>query len=389
MKSQQFIFGSLIIVSITYFFILTSCSFFPKDSLQQITPSSPFIKYTARTLQQRNSILIAYSGSSIEFKLTGKTAVLSIIDLGNGDAQHTNYLTIEVNGKCDSILQLQQHESRYNISALLKKDTNVIKIFKRTEASVGIIEFQGLSIGNEASLIQHSPSEHKLLWIGNSLTCGYGNESNIAAPPNGNPSTGFTSKNENNYNSWSSISSRKLNAESHQICYSGKGVYRNFDNSRSATLPMIFNQTFPNENYQQQWKHINFQPELTIINLSTNDFGPEMNDTNNLCDSTFFVNTYIDFLNQLQNHYPNSKFILVIGNALNDHWPANLNRLTRCRTYIQSVAINCNHPELVSIFELTTQTGPFGEDWHPSYQTHQKMSCEITPFIRKKMNWKN
>lgn len=367
--------------------ISISCAFLTNSEVQQIRATNSLIKYTGRTIQEHENILLSYSGSSIEFKVTGKKIQLYIVDHGNGDHQHTNYLSIEINGNCDSTLQLKKNNRQYDLSLLLKEDTNTIKIFKRTEASVGVIEFQGLTIGKTAVLLPIPVHKHKLLWIGNSLTCGYGNELNIPAPPNGNPSTGFSSKNENNYNSWSSITSRALAAENQQVCFSGKGVYRNFDDSKMATLPMIFNKTFPNENYTANWNHKNYQPELTIINLSTNDFGPEMNDADNLCDSALFVNTYIQFLNELQTHYPNSEFILVVGNALTDYWPANLQRLTRCRKYINSAAKKCTEPERVSVFELSTQSAPYGEDWHPNLTTHKKMSSEITPFITQLMNW--
>lgn len=344
------------------------------------------IKYTGRTKEIDSATQLCYSGSSVEFTIVGHTTIVNFEDLGNGDDQHTNFLAVEINGCCDSIIQLKPYKKDYNISTLLNADTNHIKLSKRTEASVGTINFYNLKIGASDSLIKNKPYQHKTLWIGNSLTCGYGNELTIESPPKGNPTTGFHAKNENNYHSWSSITSRKLNAESHQVCYSGKGIYRNFDNSRTETLPQIFNYTFP-ENSEQKWNHNNFQPELIIINLSTNDFGPEMSKKPKLCDSTLFVDRYIQFVNELLINYPKSKIILVIGNALNDYWPQGLNRLSRSRSYIKAVPLNSSNKNRVNTFELTLQKPPYGEDWHPTIKTHYEMSNQITPFIKKLMNW--
>lgn len=34
-------------------------------------------------------------------------------------------------------------------------------------------------------------------------------------------------------------------------------------------------------------------------------------------------------------------------------------------------------------FEQATQTAPYGEDWHPSIVSHNKMAVEISPFVQQ------
>lgn len=363
-----------------------SCAADSSDVYKQLSNNNKHIRYTGRTKTTETATQLCYSGSSVEFTIIGKTAMVTFEDLGMGGAQHINYIEVEINGKPDSTIQLQTSKKEYDLSNLLKADTNAIKLIKRTEASVGKINFYGLKIKTNDYLTENKVYNHKILWIGNSLTCGYGNEISIEPPPKGNPSTGFHAKNENNYFSWSSITARKFNAETHQVCYSGKGIYRNFDDSRTSTLPQLFNHTFPDDQLQK-WNHDRFQPDLIIINLSTNDFGPEMSEKENLCDSSLFVSTYISFVNELLLDYPHSKIILTIGNALNDLWPAGLNRLSRARSYIKTTANNCSNQNRVGTFELTIQKAPYGEDWHPTIKTHSEMSNQIAIFIKTTMNW--
>lgn len=373
---------------ITFMLILFSFLSLGKENKSNHIPvSHPFLRYEGRTIAKNKEMIFAYSGCSIELMITGKKFKLCLKDEGGGGEQHTNYLNIEINGQVDSVLSLNQSKTWYDLSNLLHKDTNVIKVIKRTEAMVGSVILYGFQTQTTQELLPLKKKSSKILWIGDSFMCGYGNEVAIAPPPEGNPLTGFHAINENSYLSWSSITSRQLNANSQQVCYSGKGVYRNIDDSKNETIPKIFDYSVPSSNYSEVHNHKNFIPDLIISALGTNDFGPEMTDPSNLLDSVNFVTTYSRFLNRLSELYPHSKIVIVVGSALTDFWPKGLFRLTRSRNYIKACKENVKNKAAFSVFELSTQRAPYGEDWHPSLASHRKMSGEILPFIKNLMNW--
>ena len=343
------------------------------------------IHYIGRIDSTEKFVEYSYSGVGIVFHLEGKKCLLEFSTEAINDL---NYLSIEINHEMDSVLKLERGKNWYDISALLKNDTNFIQIYKRTEASIGSVIFHGIKIDTTDKLLPLELSKRKILWIGNSITCGYGNEISVEAPPKGNPSTGFHSKNENNYLAWGSISSRKLNAQCHQVCYSGIGIYRNFNGDSINTMPKLFDKTMPDEKHSSIWNHQNYIPELIIIELGTNDFAAETQTPPLILDSLSFVNSYIQFINQLKNYYPNAKIICVVGNMLSDNYPKKLNKLSRCRQYVKAVSNHFEANKAVYFFELAIQKPPFGENWHPSLKTHQEMSEQIVPFIQQITEWK-
>ena len=138
----------------------------------------------------------------------------------------------------------------------------------------------------------------KIVWIGNSITCGYGNEVSIAPPPQGNPSTGFHSVNQNITKAYGSLISKQLNAQSINLCYSGKGIYRNYHGDQEKTIPKFINQVFPDSTgYPIEKAQIT--ASLYIINAGTNDFGNENLPNATKVDSAKFVELFLFLIKEI------------------------------------------------------------------------------------------
>src|SRR5690554_1850406 len=102
---------------------------------------------------------------------------------------------------------------------------------------------------------------HEIEFIGNSITCGYGNESSQNPPK-----SGFTSVNENNYMAWGAIAARELQAQYSCVAYSGRGLYQNNDGSTAGTLPKIYDQVIA-DNATVTWDNTRYVPDIIVINL--------------------------------------------------------------------------------------------------------------------------
>ena len=62
------------------------------------------------------------------------------------------------------------------------------------------------------------PRDRRLLFIGDSITAGYGVLCNDSAAP-------FTPDTESAYHTYAAVAARALNADAHVIAYSGKGAH--------------------------------------------------------------------------------------------------------------------------------------------------------------------
>lgn len=347
--------------------------------------ADPNIQYSGRIdFTDPKSPTFWFPGISIKANFQGSAVDVVIQDNASGGAQTTNYYNVFIDNTLYKVLQVNSTDTLYRIARNLSDANHKIEIFKRTEAQVGSSTFRGLRLQINKTLVAPSAQlTRKIEFIGDSYTCGYGNEVSIPA----NPNTGFHSVNENNYNAWGAIVARDLNAEYHCTAFSGRGLYRNNNGATSGTLPSIYTTINPS-NSSSTWNTSDYIPDVVVIHLGTNDFAPEQTTTPNMVDSTTFVDTYINFITTLRGYYPSAKIICIRPNSETDYYPTGFKTLTRMTNYIKAVknhftGIDAN----VFYFELTPQLAPYGEDWHPSAATHQYMASQIEPFIRTSAGW--
>lgn len=354
-------------------------------SMVVISPSDPLISYTGRIdFRSKNTPAFSYPGVSIKLKFTGDAIDMLMQDMAEGDEQHTNYLTAIIDNDKPQVIKLSKKQKIYFLARSLDLREHTLEIIKRTESSVGSVILHGFRL-RQGHRLQPLPAETisgKIEFVGNSLTVGYGNEVSIAAPPQGNPNTGFHSVNENNYTAWGALTCRALKAKYMCTAYSGRGVYRNNTGSMIGTMPMVYDYVNP-DRADAPWTHQKFVPDVVVIDLGTNDFAPGVPDSSEFCSA------YFSFIEKIRGIHPQTKIICVAGNALTDAWPAGENRWTKLRNYLNGVVKKANEKGDASVyyFELTPQTGPYGEDWHPSNATHKQMSEAIIPFIKKITGW--
>ena len=353
-------------------------------SMIMVMASNPLISYSGRVdFKNKNDPSFSYPGVTIKLKFTGDAFDMLLQDMAEEDEQHTNYFNVIIDNGKPVVVKVSKKQKIYYLARDLDLTEHTIEIVKRTESSVGAVTLHGFRLrrGNKLLPLTDIP-ERKIEFIGNSLTTGYGNEASIAAPPEGKPNTGFHSINENNYTAWGALTCRALKAQYSCTAYSGRGVYRNNTGSENGTLPLIYDYINPDKT-DAFWNHQRFIPNVIVIDLGSNDFAQ------GVPDSTIFCNTYISFIEKLRGIHPQTKIVCVAGNALTDNWPAGEKRWTRMKNFMNAIVKKANEKgdSAVYYFELTPQTAPYGEDWHPSNATHKKMSEAIVPFIKTITGW--
>lgn len=351
-------------------------------------PSEDVFTYIGRfDLSNPKKPQFAHSGNQIEFQFKGNELRVGLSDISNGGPENKNLFNVVINGQIKQVIENSLATKFHKIEVNSPDSFVNVEIFKRTEASCAIAVFHGVKyeIGEFKKSVSKS---RRIEWVGDSFLVGYGNLVTVAAPPAGNPSTGFHAANQDGYYGFGAITSRSLHANYSCIGVSGHGVYRNFDTAEEGTLPKVYPFLFPSDGVQQSY-HFSYNPDLIVLKIGTNDFGAEMNDPNNLADSTRFVSTYLKFLKYVTEKNPNSKIVLVVGGGITDYFPAGLKRLTRFRSWVETVKLESEKLYLntFGFFEFKAQTAPYGEDWHPTVKSQQKFASEITPYLKAFMNW--
>lgn len=361
MKQIQFVIALIVLGA------LMSCTL---DETKFIAATDSLIFTQGRVAEvEKESLDFAYPGVSFEIKIKAKSVSAVLKDIEGSGQNHFNVI---IDGKVVKTIAIDQEKSSYLLADDLDETTfHTVQLFKRTEAFVGVSRFYGFEFTSFKAVDKVEQPAKKLLVVGDSFSCGYGNEVAIAAEDN--PEIGFHAKNENNYMAYGAIASRKLNYQYQCVAYSGKGMYRNFDLTEANTLPDIFPLIFPDRQTSQQWGMTKYVPDVIVVKLGTNDFFGETRTPVHAVDSSAYVTTYLDFLTQLKETFPKAQFICVVGGMMSDSWPAGRNNLTKIRSYVNTVIQEANsklQTDQFHFLEFPHHQEVYGEDWHPTVSWH-------------------
>ncbi len=351
----------------------------------RVPVSDPRVRSTGRVDHtDPNVARFAYPGVTFELAFEGETVTVELDDASKADPKHSNHYQVLVDGAPALDLAVTPGVHEYTLASGLAPGSHRVALYKKTEAFVGSGAFRSFSVlgkGPKALDLPARPAR-RLEFVGDSITCGYGNEATIDAPPAGNPSTGFTAENEDHYRSYDALAARALGAELHATCISGIGVTRDYGGKTSDQMPVLFGRTLPFE-AEPAWDFAAYTPDAVIVNLGTNDFGQ------GVPDQAGFERAYDAFLGDLRRHYPNAHLACLTGPMFTNSWPAGEERLTKINQWVGGAVERrkAQGDTRISFLALAPQAPPFGEDWHPSLATHARMAGEVEHHLREKLGW--
>ncbi len=266
-------------------------------------------------------------------------------------------------------------DSVYPIASGLSNDTHTVEIYRRTEANQGESQFLGFDFGAGKLLAPPPPSGRRIEVVGDSITCGYGDEG-------ANEKCAFSADTENHYLTYEAIAARDLGAELATIAWSGKGVVCNYgDDASSCTHPMpeYYDRVLP-ARADSAWDFALWQPHAVVINLGTNDFSTSSDPT-----SSQFETEYVKLLQHIRSKYSGALILCTVAPLLTG------TDLTTARTCISNAVKQRNDAgdARVKAFEMATADANdgYGCDWHPSRATHQKMATELIAKLKAELQW--
>jgi lysophospholipase L1-like esterase len=360
---------------------LSGCD--PNTPWNAYPASDPRLQFIGRgdpTLGE--GLTYAYSGGTVRFRFKGTGLDVAFNENGSGDERHTQYVNIVVDGVTAAVIKLRNGAYHYKVARNLPPGEHIVELVKRTDTFVGPIQFLAVSIQGEL-LEPPPPPEKRLEVIGDSLTCGYGNEVSILAPTYTEPNTGFHSINEDVSKAYGSLLGRELGMDVVTTCIPGAGLYRDRLGQTNATLPALYKYVLPDMG-APVWDSQRYVPDVIVINLGTNDFGvwnpalpPEPPEAG-------FKKAYTDFIQRLRALYPEAVIVCAVGPMMNDYYPPGRKHWTLIQQWVSSMVADVRTSGDVNVhyFAHAPLEGPYGEDWHPSAKGHEKMAQELTVFLR-------
>lgn len=336
-----------------------------------VSPADPNIQYVGRIcFQNPERPRFTFPGTQINACFTGTSIKLWAKPCSGyfmAQIDQAEPFKVALTGERDSVVTL---------ATALPQGNHTLRLMYVIEGYDLKPEFRGLLLDRGASLLPPPAlPERTIEFIGNSITCGYGNESIEKTDP-------FEYATENHYYTYAQIACRALQARAHVVARSGIGVYRSYGGPKTGTPDNVMTTEYEYTNLydrSEKWDFSRYQPQLVCINLGTNDLS-----TDNY-DVSLLKAAYKRFLKQVRGHNPYAKIVFLCGSMLNGK------ELEIARHTLDDVVDEARKQgdKEVYRFFFSPQTGDiyFGASWHPSLWQHEKMAAELTAYLRSLMQW--
>ena len=278
----------------------------------------------------------------------------------------TNQFAVVVDQNTPTVFKFNGQPGVVTLAENLPNTDHTLQMYRRTEASFGPVRFKGFTVTGGAIVPTPAPFTRKIEIIGDSISCGYGNEG-------ASESCGFSADTENEYLAYGAITARALNAAHQVIAWSGRGMYRNYGGDMSDTMPVLYSRTLATAS-NSTWDTTRYTPDVIVIDLGTNDF------SGNVDPGQPYVAAYLAFVTRLRGLYPDAHIFCTVGPMNNSMtFRDDVGGVVMTRTQAGDSRIH--------FVEFAQQGSPFGCDYHPSLGTHQQMATTITAAIRTATGW--
>ena len=346
-----------------------------------IKPSNPDIVYTGRisfTNPDRPAwnfpgiqIIAAFEGTSLRMIAKPKSGYFM------AQIDQAEPFKVAFRGERDSVVTL---------ATALTDGRHLVRLMYVIEGYEFYPEFWGFVLDKGRQLVDAPvlPSR-KIEFIGNSITCGYGNEGLKKEEH-------FDYATENHYYSYASIAARNLEAQHWVVARSGIGAYRNYNGPKTgnpeSNMPAQYEYTGYAWNLdlrkqptflREKWDFSRYQPDVVCINLGTNDLS-----TPNY-DEKLLKQNYHKLLKMVRQHNPNAKIVFLTGTML---YNKELELQKRLLDEVTAEAQKSGDKQVYRFDMPPIDNNAFyGNDWHPNIYQDEKMAAELTVFLRQLMNW--
>jgi lysophospholipase L1-like esterase len=241
-----------------------------------------------------------------------------------------------------------------------------IELVRRTESWEGVCEIVGISV-EEGTFLDPLPlPSSKLMFIGDSITCGEGTEpSDIDGKPGAERSNAEAS--------FCMKLARRLKAQCNLVSYGGRGIIRDWQGIRDTNnAPQFYEFALPDDP-NARWDSRKYVPDVVGICLGTNDFSQGVPDQNE------FVNGYAEFIRKIMRDAPKARIILIDSPILTDG-EGQIPKKKVCRAFLEEILRKIGSKN-VSLAWVRHYLGSPG-DGHPTGAEHTLIADELESAFR-------
>ena len=328
-----------------------------------------------------------FTGSGFELVFTGKKLqaelVADVESVRNEDARP--YLAVYVDNM-EKPTQVYSMDKRQDTLVLFESDrvqTVTIRVLKRSEASQSTIGVRTLTGDSGAVLKPTAARERRLVFLGDSITCGYGNEGAVGEK--------FCTRTENGCDTYAARTARYFNADYHCIAQSGIGVCSGYTTTAQPANAFLFKDLYVLTDTAGQrrlfmdktsYDFSQFQPDAIVLNLGKNDASYTVRAGQSAREQFFAA--YRELLKLVREKNPRAALLCTLGPITS---PEDQALFDGMETIVREVNAAGDKKVFSLAFAGGTPAEGLGTDDHPSMATHIRMAETLEKKLSEILGW--
>ncbi len=351
----------------------------------RVKPGRETMKLMGRMTQVDEILYLGFSGSYIEFEAVTDciTATLCTDKEPQEESLRGWFAVYLDDGKQPALRKaLTVPEETFVLFEAEKPRRVRLRLVKMSEAAFGLVGVKEFEISGNGGPQRTPDRPHRMEFIGDSITCGYGNEGVLGDT--------FTTAQENPEEAYAVLTADMLDADYCLVSWSGIGVITNWvpedvnEPLEEILMPRLYQYRdlrlcerlgLPEE----KWDDAEYRPELIVIYLGTNDDSYVRKIAER---QEYFAGKYYDFLEQVHAHQPQAAILCALGTMGQNLCGEEKRQLMR---------FSEAHPEVRTDYLILPQQSEadgIGTDSHPSKLTHRKAAGLLAARARELMGWR-
>lgn len=278
------------------------------------------LRWSGRTLydETHDAVFFNWTCSGFALRFSGTRLTMNVRAFAEtypGETDSLPWFALFLDGKREPerVFCLQAGEQAVALFESEARQTHTLRLVKRSEGSKGRAGLRSLTLGGELLELPAEEKRRKIEFVGDSITCGFGNE----MPPE---AAQFSAEQENGLLSYGAVAAELLDADGRMICVSGIPLCWASDENYRMTLPWAPDFHPPvrtMEGYYEyadrfheeregmtggftSWDFSRFVPDAVVINLGTNDAFRIRVSGNDPAEAAHFQARYAAFLERVR-----------------------------------------------------------------------------------------
>lgn len=258
----------------------------------------------------------------------------------------------------------------------------LVEIVKLSETAMSTVGIQSIAVEAEDGVRPAPEKAHYVEIIGDSITCGYGVDDEVAEHH-------FSTKTEDVTKGYAWHTVKSLDVDYSLVCISGYGLVSGYVGEGEPKKPeqtmqkyydklgFSYGEYLGRKAAESEWD-FKRQPELIVINLGTNDDSYALDDPKRQEEYRL---AYIAFLKQVRSKNPKAKILCTLG-IMGDRLFSVLENAVEAYSGETGDTNVCTMRFTPQLLE-----DGYVADYHPTEITHKKAAEKLTSGIKTIMGW--